>query len=140
MASAKTRTVVLWTLSVALALLFLMSGASKLANKGSNPDHPTYDGQFVAWGFPSWARFVVGPVELAAAVLVLVPGTRFWGAAAMTALMVGAVPTHLLANEAGYAPFPAVLGLLAGTVAWMARPRWVRDLLAGRRPASGPVA
>src|SRR5689334_20623426 len=83
---SKTRRIVLWTLSILLGLMFLMSGISKLANKGNNPAHPTFDQQFVAWGFPAWARFVVGPIEILAAVLLFVPRARFYGAATLTVL------------------------------------------------------
>lgn len=129
MASAKALRITILVLSVLLGLMFLMSGVNKLRNIGPNPDHPTFDEQFVAWGFPAWARFVVGPLEIAAALLLALPRTRFYGAATITALMAGGVPTHLLAGEASLAPFPLVLGLLAGTLAWLTRPAWVRAML-----------
>jgi uncharacterized membrane protein YphA (DoxX/SURF4 family) len=128
MASAKTRIVALWALSILLALMFLMSGAGKLSN-GKTAGGMTFDEQFEAWGLPAWARFPVGLAEVAGAIGLLIPRTRFYAAAGLTAVMGGAVLTHLRIEE--YAPslVPLTLGLLTATVAWLARPKWVMQRL-----------
>ncbi|MEA3142992.1 MAG: putative oxidoreductase [Thermoplasmata archaeon] len=121
MASATTRPRILLGLAIVLALLFLMSGGSKLANAKA-AGGLAYDQQFVAWGYPGWARLVVGAAEVAGALALLLPRTRFHAAAGLTALMLGAIATHLRIGEVGYAAFPLVLGLLTATAAWLARP------------------
>ncbi|MEA3204141.1 MAG: putative oxidoreductase [Thermoplasmata archaeon] len=133
MASAKTRTRLLLALSVLLTLVFLMSGGSKLANAKSAAGL-AYDQQFVAWGYPAWARWVVGSAEVLGAVALLLPRTRFFAAAGLTLLMAGATVTHLRVGEVGYAPFPLVLGLLAATLAWATRPASLPFV--GARPAA----
>ena len=120
---SRVRTTVLWSLSVLLALMFLMSGSGKLTN-GKSADGSTFDEQFVHWGLPAWFRFPVGLAEVAGAIGLLVPRLRFYAAAGLTALMGGAVLTHLRIEEYAFAVVPLVLGLLGATVAWLARPDW----------------
>lgn len=123
MASAKNRSRLLWGLSILLALLFLSSGASKLLN-ATAASGLAYSQQFVAWGYPSWARFIVGTLEVAGALGLLVPRgpIRFLAASGLTMLMLGAVATHLHSDEYAYALVPLVLGALAAVLAWARRP------------------
>jgi uncharacterized membrane protein YphA (DoxX/SURF4 family) len=127
----RARATVLWTLSVLLALLFLLSGSGKVLN-GKASDGTPFDQEFVHWGYPAWFRFPVGAAELAGAVGLLVPRLRPYAAAGLAILMAGAAATHLRIGEAAYAPIPLVLGALAATVAWLARPAWVQQRLARR--------
>jgi uncharacterized membrane protein YphA (DoxX/SURF4 family) len=133
MASAKTRARLLLGLSALLALAFLASGGSKLANAPSASGLP-FDQQFVAWGYPAWARLLVGAAEVAGAVGLLVPPTRFYAAGGLTLLMLGAIATHLRVGEAAYAPVPLALGLLTAFVAWASRPE--RLPFASSQPAA----
>jgi uncharacterized membrane protein YphA (DoxX/SURF4 family) len=130
----KARTAVLWTLSLLLAALFLMSGLGKLLN-GATSGGVRFDAQFVLWGYPAWFRFPVGAAELAGAVGLLVPRLRFHAAAGLVLLMAGATATHLRIGESAAVPIPFTLGLLAAAVAWLARPAWVQERLSRRRPA-----
>jgi uncharacterized membrane protein YphA (DoxX/SURF4 family) len=124
----KTRSIVTWTLSVLLAAMFLLSGSGKLANAATSYGN-TWDEQFVAWGYPAWFRLVVGAGEVLGAIALLVPRVRFIGAAVLTGLMLGAVPTHLLNGEGFAATVPLVLGVLTFTVAALTRPAWVDGLV-----------
>ncbi|MEK6985531.1 MAG: DoxX family protein [Candidatus Thermoplasmatota archaeon] len=130
MASAKTRSIVQWGLAILLGLFFLMAASGKFRNMTQSGI--SYDDQFILWGYPPWARFVVGTAEAVGAILVFLPRTRFYGAALITALMAGAIPTHLRVGETMEAAFPAVFLVLAATLAWMTRPAWVRERLARR--------
>jgi len=127
----RSRSIVLWSLSILLALMFLMSGSGKLAN-GETAGGLTFDEQFVAWGLPAWFRFPVGLAEVAGAIGLLVPRLRFYAAAGLTAVMGGAVLTHLRIEEYAVAAIPLVLGLLTATVAWLSRPAWIVQRLRGR--------
>lgn len=129
---SKARAIVLWSLSILLALLFLMSGFGKLTN-GETAGGMTFDEQFVAWGLPSWFRLPVGLAEVAGAVGLLIPRLRFFAAAGLTALMGGAVVTHLRIGEFAIAAMPLVLGALTATIAWLTRPTWVQQRLGGGR-------
>lgn len=124
----KARTILLWSLSVLLALLFLMSGSGKLLN-GKASDGQTFDREFEHWGYPSWFRFPVGLAEVAGAVGLLVPRLRPYAAGGLFLLMAGAAVTHLRIGEAPYAAIPLALGALAFAVAWLSRPRWVQERL-----------
>ena len=104
-----------WGVRILLALAFGAAGISKLAGV------PQMVQVFDAIGFGQWFRYLTGTVEVAGAVLLLVPATGFLGGLLLTATMVGAVATHLVLI--GGNPAPAiVLGLLSAFVAWRERP------------------
>ncbi|MDT0469353.1 DoxX family protein [Streptomyces gibsoniae] len=63
----KARNIVLWVLQIILAGVFVMAGASKLA---SAQDMVKI---FQDVGAGQWLRYVTGSLELAGAVLLLVP-------------------------------------------------------------------
>ncbi|MBI1930713.1 DoxX family protein [Candidatus Poribacteria bacterium] len=119
METVKTNRKNLVTLSVSvlLALVFLGSGGSKLAGVRMHIEN------FARWGYPNWFMYVTGLVEVAGAALVLVPATRFYGAALLVCTMLGAIVTHLKAGELAMLPPPFVLLVLAGLVAWVRRPK-----------------
>ena len=128
----RTRAIVTWTLSVLLALLFLVSGTGKLLNLEATGGL-RFDEQFEAWGYPAWVRLPVGLAEVVGALLLLVPLARPYSAAGLTGVMAGAVATHLRVDEAAAAPIPLLLGVLTGALAWLTRPAWLRERIAARR-------
>jgi putative oxidoreductase len=123
-APAKTRRrilhVALWGLQVLLASQFLPAGLVKLNGT------PDMIDMFAAIGVGQWLRYVVGALELAGAIGLLIP--RLCGPAALGLawVMVGATATNLLAlGEGPWLP----LGLLIASflVARGRRPRtWSR--------------
>lgn len=115
---SKRANIASWILAVLLGLAFLASATGKL--RAQQP----YVDNFARWGFPPWFLTVTGLSELAGAILIVIPKTRVYGALLLVCVMIGAVLTHLTHGEASFAPIPAVLGALAGTVAWLHR----RDL------------
>lgn len=137
--SSRRRTLITWILSVLLAAMFLLSGWGKLSNAEAS-NGMQFDEQFVAWGYPAWFRLVVGAAEVLGAVALLIPALRFFGATGLTFVMAGAIVTHLANAEAVAAPIPLVLGLLTGTVAWLARPHWVQQRLASLASRSNRTA
>ena len=114
----KWKTVATWVLSGLLALLFLMAGGSKLAGAEQHVKG------FAHWGYPDWFRLVVGAVEVACAILLLIPRAAFFGASALTLVMAGATYTHLFraTGEGGMAVFTLLLLALCGLAAWVRRP------------------
>jgi putative oxidoreductase len=106
--------IALWVLQAVLALAFVGAAFGKLLGK------PEMVALFEAVGVGQWFRYVTGLMELTGAVLIVVPRTKFFGAALLSVVMVGAVLTHLfILHSAPTAP--AILLVLAGIVAWARR-------------------
>jgi uncharacterized membrane protein YphA (DoxX/SURF4 family) len=95
-----------------------------------------YSVKFAEWGYPSWMRFVVGGLEGAAAILLVIPDrrTRFLAATTLMFVLTGAATTHIINHDPAVESWAApthlvIMGILA-LVNWPAD--W-RDLL--RAPA-----
>jgi putative oxidoreductase len=110
----KGANIALWVLQALLALAFVGAASGKLLGK------PEMVALFEAVGIGQWFRYVTGLMELTGALLIVVPRTKFFGAALLSMVMVGAVMTHLfILHNAPTAP--GVLLVLAGVVAWARR-------------------
>src|SRR5580692_4483612 len=110
----KSANIAFWVLQAFLALAFVGAASGKLLGK------PEMVALFEAVGVGQWFRYVTGMLELTGAVLIVVPRTKFFGAALLSVVMVGAVLTHLFVLHT--APTAAaVLLVLAGAVAWARR-------------------
>lgn len=75
-----------------LAAIFLLSGSAKILSL------PFELAAFERWGYPLWFMYATGVAEVIGAVMLLGPWRR-WTAAALAALMVGAVTTHIVHQE-----------------------------------------
>jgi uncharacterized membrane protein YphA (DoxX/SURF4 family) len=128
---SKGKTVAFWILSVLLGVVFLIAGAGKFAGGQAGVE------AFAKWGYPVWLLWFTGAVELAAGILILIPKTRFYGAALAAGTMVGAALTHARAAEYSQMPPSMVLGALAAVLAWTHRPAW---LLRGGASEARPAA
>lgn len=104
------RNVVLWLVQIALAAMFLMAGASKLASQ------PQMIAVFEAVGIGQWFRYFTGGLEVLGALLLLIPALSGIGAALLAATMIGAILTHLFVIG-GSALMPVVLLAAAALVA-----------------------
>jgi uncharacterized membrane protein YphA (DoxX/SURF4 family) len=106
----------LWILQIAAAGMFLMVGFFKLSGD------PQLVGLFAAIGLGQWLRYLTGTLEVAGAVLLLIPRTSGLGALLLAGVMTGAVTTHLFI--VGGSPLPAiVLLIVTGVIAWGRRQR-----------------
>lgn len=115
----KTARIALWTAQLALAGIFLPSGASKITGA------PAMVGLFDAIGVGQWFRYVTGLIEVGSAVALLIPSFAPFGAIALVATMAGAILTRLFI--VGGSPLvPAVLLVGSLIVAW-ARRHQIRD-------------
>jgi putative oxidoreductase len=105
---------VLWALQIVSAGMFLMAGTLKLAG------NPMMVQMFGVIGVGQWFRYLTGAIEVAGAVLLLIPPIAAYGAAVLAVTMVGAVITHLFI--VGGSPLIPIL-LLASTtaIAWTRR-------------------
>ena len=95
-----------------LALIFGAAGMAKLVNPAM------FTAQFAALALPVWFITVTGACELfGAAMLVLHPRTRVFGAALLAMMMLVATILHLCSEPPGRALPAMVLAVLAAYVA-----------------------
>jgi putative oxidoreductase len=121
--TGKVMNVALWILQIAAAAMFLMVGYLKLS--GSEQ----LVGLYQAIGIGQWFRYLTGTLEVAGAILLLIPRTSGLGALLLAGVMVGAVITHLFI--VGGSPLMAItLFVVTTIVAWGRRQR-TKNLLAG---------
>lgn len=80
-----------WVLVVLVAALYTLAGVAKLTGAAS--------GNFAGWGYPAWFALVIGILETAGAIGLLIPVTMRWAAYGLTIVMVGAAYTHLASAE-----------------------------------------
>ena len=115
--------ITLWTLTIAVAALFLMAGTSKLGGA------PMMVQLFAALGLGQWFRYFTGVVEVAGAIGLFIPALAPFAALALAVVMIGAIITHLFIVGGS----PAVpIALLAASIA-IAYLR--REPVAARNPA-----
>jgi uncharacterized membrane protein YphA (DoxX/SURF4 family) len=99
--------ILLWCVQAFLALVFVNAGWAKVTG------HPDTVALFAAIGVGQWFRYVTGILELAGAVLIVVPKTRRIGAALIAAVMLGAIVAHLVSLHVP----PTAPGILAPVAA-----------------------
>ena len=103
-----------WAIRLLLVLAFGAAGAAKLAGAAQMVQI------FEHIGIGQWFRYVTGLVEVAGAVLLLIPGAAFFGGVLLAVTMVFGIATHLFVI--GGNPVPAlVLALLSAYVAYSLR-------------------
>jgi putative oxidoreductase len=112
---------VVWTLSVILAAIFLLTGVPKFFTW-----EPIVLQAAAMREFPGWIRVIVGVVEVAGAVGLLIPGTATFAAFALAALMVPATLTQYASGE-GALWVPLVLLAALLFVAWRRNVKYVSD-------------
>lgn len=122
-----------WILSVLLAFIFIVTGASKLAGTS------TFWLQAAAMhGFPAGMRVVVGIVEIVGGLALLIPSLAIYGAIGLGVLMIPATITQAMSGEGGvYVPFFVFILLLV--IASRRDPVTMRALFKGATGARGPV-
>lgn len=109
--SSKGKTIALHVLSGLLTLAFLGAGGAKLSGAEQMVQN------FARMGLPTWFLYVTGAIEVLAAILVLIPKTRAFGAALLVPTMIGAALAHLsVGDPASTLGAPVVLGLMSAVV------------------------
>lgn len=107
----KALNIILWIVQLGLALVFVASGVNKLAG------HPDMIALFDTVGLGQWFRYVTGIFEVAGAVMLVLPMSRFIGAGLLACVMVGAIATHLFVLHNSPA-LPVILFALLLFVLW----------------------
>jgi putative oxidoreductase len=105
--------IALWLTQVALAVMFLMAGGSKLAGV------PAMVSLFGALGLGQWFRYVTGVIEITSGIALLIPSTALFGAMLLVPTMLGAAAANLFLGQSPAVPL--VLLLVAAAVAWTRR-------------------
>src|ERR1700685_692513 len=116
--SGKGRLIILWTLSVLTALTFLAAGIPKLIGA------PAMVEIFDKVGFGQWFRYFAGILEVSSAICLLIPPYAFYGAVALSMVMIGAITAQLTALEHSLGA-PVVLLVIAGIIAYLRKPAWL---------------
>lgn len=78
-------------LGLLITLEFLGMGLAGVAKFQGD----TWQMMFTNWGYPVWFSFVIGGLEVAGAILVLVPRLTSYAALMLIAIMLGALGTEL---------------------------------------------
>jgi uncharacterized membrane protein YphA (DoxX/SURF4 family) len=112
---SKGKTIASWVLQVVLAALFALAGLGKLTA-------PAVVDQFSAWGFPDGFHLVIGVLELAGAIGLLIPRTVGYAAMGLFGLMIGAALTHLLNGEDLQVLRPLVFMVPLAVIVFLRRP------------------
>src|SRR5579872_1729959 len=98
---SKAKNISLWALQILTATAFLLAGFAKLSGQ------PMMVETFEKVGIGQWFRFVTGGIEVASAILLLIPRLTPVGAALLVCTMTGAVLSHLVLI--GGSPVPALV-------------------------------
>jgi putative oxidoreductase len=106
-----------WVLQGLAAFAFLAAGASKLAGAPAMVD------MFARLGAGQWFRYLTGVLEVIGALALLFPKAAFYGAALLSAVMVGAIVAHLTILGGNPTP-PFVLLVIVGVVTYLKRPKF----------------
>lgn len=108
---SRTGNVALWVLQGIAALAFLLAAMGKFTGAEQ------IVASFEAIGFGVWFRYLIGVLEVAGAVALLVPRLSGVAALAFVGLMVGATIVQLFVVGSGVAA-PLVTLLLVAVIAW----------------------
>lgn len=123
--SKRVRMVAAWLAALYLARMYVGMGWVKFDPDGF------WTEAFVRWGYPEWLRLLVGAIEVAGGVLILVPWVATWGAAGLVTVMIGAGATRLRDGnmvDVGFIALYSVALLWIAYEFWSWRfPRWPRN-------------
>jgi len=79
----------LWLVTILLVVVFATQGVAKF----SSTHRWAHD--FTQWGYPVWFRLLIGGLEVAAALLLLLPRAAGYGAGVISVIMLGGMLTRL---------------------------------------------
>lgn len=103
-----------WACVILLAAGFSLAALPKLMGHAGEI--------FAHWGYPSWFAPLVGVIELIGVVGLLVPRTTRLAVYGLTAVMLGAMYTHLAHGETYDLLRPIVYTILLWMIWWFRRP------------------
>jgi uncharacterized membrane protein YphA (DoxX/SURF4 family) len=111
-------TMLTWTLTIFLAVVFLFAGGVKLIGS------PAMIQEFAHIGIGQWFRYFTGVWEILGAIGILIPKYQFWATLELAVVMVGATFTNIaILHVLPLARLTALLLPLALVLAWLRRSR-----------------
>ncbi len=121
MTNIRVRVVAAWALSILLFLTYMTIAPPKLMGD------PGWLQRFAEWGYSPRFASGIGMVELVAAALLLFPSLATYGAGILTAVLAGAIYTHMSTGTDG-ASFAVQLIFMTAALAALRFPeaRWNR--------------
>ena len=84
----RARRILAWIVGLYLAQMYVKMGWVKFDPDGF------WTAAFERWSYPVWLRLVVGAIEVAGGVLILIPWTASWGGLSLAVIMIGAWVTR----------------------------------------------
>lgn len=105
-----------WVLSILPVLALVMSASMKLAKV------PAVVAGFQKYGYPEHVIVILGVIELACAIIYLIPPTAILGAILATGYFGGAIATHVRVGEPAFVT-PLLLGVLLWLGLFLREPR-----------------
>ncbi|HEV8410472.1 MAG TPA: DoxX family protein [Gemmatimonadaceae bacterium] len=108
----KTRRMALWLLGALPALAVALAGGAKFFPATHWQDY------FVGWGYPRWFALVTGALEMAGAMLTLIPRFSLYGASLLATIFAAAAITLQLhrATPPGWTPTTPVVYVVIFTL------------------------
>lgn len=101
-----------WVVRILIALAFTLASLGKLTS------HPGVLEMFMRFGFPEGFHLLIGVLELAGAVLLLIPKTRQIAITILSVIVIGAAGTHLVHDPMVELIRPLVLAVFL-VMAWL---------------------
>jgi uncharacterized membrane protein YphA (DoxX/SURF4 family) len=118
--SSRARNIGLWVLTGLVALLFVVTGGSKVAAVPPSPEN------FARWGLSLTVMRAVGAAEIAGGLALLVRPLSPLAALGLIALMIGAARTGFVFGEPLHIVLPLALIVALAIIAWGRRPSRMR--------------
>jgi putative oxidoreductase len=119
-----------WLPAILLILIFARQGWAKFS------DTSGWAAAFRHWGYPDWFRVMIGVLELAGVVLLILGRTAAFGAMIIIVVMLGAWATHLI-FDGGRHMTSEVVPLVLASVVLIVRRQQLTHALARFRSSRG---
>lgn len=108
----------LWAaLALLVAFIFIDAAVDKLVGQ------PAALKPFAEIGMPTWMAYLTAVGEIAGALALVLPFTRFYGGLLLTFIMIGAAVVNILNGHPDYVPMNAALIVGSSALAWQGLPR-----------------
>lgn len=116
MTDSKTKRIASWGIQILLAALFAVAALGKLTR------NPQWISRFRGYGYSAGFCLLIGAMEAAGALGLLIPRMAGYAATGLLGIMSGALYTHLMNHEAPQAWRPLIFMVLLAIVISCRRP------------------
>jgi uncharacterized membrane protein YphA (DoxX/SURF4 family) len=114
----RVKAVATWALQILVGLMLILVGVMKFRD-------PSWVQNFARWGYPNGFYMVVGVLEAAGGVAVLIPSLASYGALLVMGIMCAASLTGLVHGEMKWVAPPIFYLVCCAAIAWLRRSnRW----------------